>query len=165
MICHECGKKMRRVKRDYVYTEAGLDGIILKGIWVYECGCGEIMPEIKNIEGLHKAIAYALVKKSNSLSGKELRFIRKEMGLKAKELASVLGVDPVSVSRWETSSVKISMATDKLVRMLFIQMVEEQCKTVVNAVSLIRAIKPTARRTTIEVPNSSWNDLCGYILA
>lgn len=136
----------------YVYRESGLDNVVLTGITIYKCSCGEKMPEIKNIDGLHKVIANALVKKKTPLSGKEVRFLRKQMGLSAKELAGVLDVTPVTVSRWENESESLGVANDKLIRMLYIQMLQEQCHTVIkDSMSYIKSIKSKDRQKPVRI--------------
>lgn len=151
MKCLICDKEAIKVKKDYKYIESGLDNVVLSGINVYEC-CGEVMPEIKNVEKLHKLIALAIVKKSSLLSGKEFRFIRKQMMLKEKEIAAILGVSPVSVSRWEKSNAKIGASNDRLIRMLYIQSVEENNKMVFcDILGSLAKIKQSAKRSKISI--------------
>ncbi len=148
MLCPACGNKLKKNIKDYRYIESGLDNIILKGINVYECPeCGESMAGIRNVEGLHKAIAMSLIKKSGLLNGREVRFLRKEMGLNAKRFAALLGVDPVSVSRWENQKTDIGITNDKLIRMLFIQRIEEECNKVAkDTLKLIGSIKKASEK-------------------
>ncbi|MFO0754630.1 MAG: YgiT-type zinc finger protein, partial [Thermodesulfovibrionales bacterium] len=70
MKCPECGKTMKSVSGTYQYVESGLDNVILTGVPLHKCPCGEVMPEIRNVEGLHRVIADALVKKETPLSGR-----------------------------------------------------------------------------------------------
>jgi len=126
MKCPRCGKETVKTKTNYKYVESGLDNVVLSGINVYKCSCGEVMPEIRSVEKLHKLIALAIVKKDSLLSGKEFRFLRKQMMLKGKNIASILGVDPVTVSRWEQSNERIGVSNDRLIRMLYIQAIEEE---------------------------------------
>jgi len=163
MVCFMCGSKLKKSKKDYRYIESGLDNVILKGIDVYECpSCGESYTGIKNIEGVHRTIALALVKKAGLLDGSEVRFLRKEMGLNAKKLAALLGVDPVSVSRWENQKAEIGITNDKLIRMLFIQSLEEQCNEVAkNTVELIGSIKKKAGpKQEIKIPSVQKTPFC-----
>ncbi|MDA8215221.1 MAG: helix-turn-helix domain-containing protein [Nitrospiraceae bacterium] len=164
MKCHICGEIMQKTKGSYVYRESGLDNVVLTGITIYKCSCGEKMPEISNIDGLHRVIANALVKKKTPLSGKEVRFLRKQIGLSAKELAAVLGVNPVTVSRWENEIELIGPANDKLIRMLYIQMIQERCHTVIkDSILYMKSIKPKDRQkpSKIFIPISSIkNDPC-----
>lgn len=119
--CFECGKTLRvRRNREYRYRESGLDSVILTGIRVFECpGCHEVFAEIPNIVGLHRAIAGHLARKPAPLTGPEFRFLRKEMGLKAKDLARHLGTTDVTVSRWETGDKTINPAADRLLRLMY----------------------------------------------
>jgi putative zinc finger/helix-turn-helix YgiT family protein len=159
-----CGETMQKTKGSYVYKESGLNNIFLTGITIYKCSCGKTMPEIKNIDRLHRIIANAIIKKKTLLSGKEVRFLRKQMGLSAKELAGVLDVTPVTVSRWENESEPLGVANDKLIRMFYIQMLQEQCHTVIkHSMSYIKSIKSKDRQkpARIFIPAESMkNDPC-----
>ncbi|MBZ0157938.1 MAG: helix-turn-helix domain-containing protein [Alphaproteobacteria bacterium] len=163
MKCPMCGETMKTVNGTYKYVESGLNNIILTGVPLHKCSCGEAMPEIRNIEGLHRVIANALVKKKTPLSGREVRFIRKEMRCSAKELALMLGVSPVTVSRWENETEKIGMVSDKLIRMIYIQTVQEKChKVLEGTVSQIKAIKSEdgQKPIRISIPSLNKYDTC-----
>lgn len=121
MRCPECGRVMKTAqkKQRYHYRESGLNNVF---IWVkiHHCAkCGETLPKIPNVKGLHATIADTLFQKPTSLTGPEIRFLRKELGLKAKDLAAFLGVTPVTVSRWETGTHDIGDSTDRLIRCLY----------------------------------------------
>lgn len=121
MRCPECGTAMRRKKNQpYRYRESGLENVVIV-VAVLVCPkCKQAVPEIPNVKGLHAAIADRLFRKETSLAGPEVRFLRKEMGMKAKDLADSLGVSPVTVSRWETGKERIGDTTDRLVRCLYL---------------------------------------------
>jgi putative zinc finger/helix-turn-helix YgiT family protein len=121
MKCPNCGKEMKSKIRDYEYVESGLKNVILKNIRVHECKeCGEILPEIQNVKQVHHWIAEYLVKKQSPLTGTEFRFLRKQMGMGAAELAGFLGVHPVSISRWENGKEPIGPQSDRLLRAFFV---------------------------------------------
>jgi putative zinc finger/helix-turn-helix YgiT family protein len=85
------------------------------GITLHKCRkCGELLPEIPSIKKLHAKIALELLYKEGPLTGEEIRFLRKEMRLKANELAALLGVHKVMVSRWENNNEKIGPSSDRL---------------------------------------------------
>ena len=121
MKCFECGRALR-VKRPrvYPYRESGLSSVGLTGIRVYVCpSCKIEVPEIPNVVGLHQIIASQLTRKPAPLTGPEFRFLRKEIGLKAKDLAPCLGTTDVNLSRWETGTTPINPAADRLLRTLY----------------------------------------------
>ncbi len=121
MKCPTCGKEMKTRIRDYEYAESGLKNVVLKGITVHECKeCGEVLPEIQNVKQVHNWIAEYLVKKQSPLTGQEFRFLRKQLGMSANELAEFLGVTPVTVSRWENGKESLGPQSDRLLRAFFI---------------------------------------------
>ena len=81
------------------------------------------------------------------LNGKEIKFILKQIGLNEKDFAALISVDPVSVSRWENLKSEISITNDKLIRMLFIQKIEEECNKVASDVlQYIKSIRKDAQQ-------------------
>lgn len=144
MKCPSCEKETSKTKRDYHYTESGLDNVVLKGLNIYTCSCGEEMPEIPNIEGLHKTIAMALIHKKTLLAGQGIRFLRKAMEIKAVELAQLMGVDKVTVSRWENDKAEISNANDHLLRMIYIRKLEEESNQLLSEpiLNILKTIAP-----------------------
>lgn len=120
MICPDCNKKTKKVRADYTYHESGLDNVLLENISMYACSCGNTFPIISNVRQLHDLIAENIIKKPERLSGKEARFLRKEMGVKAIDFAKLLNVSKVTISRWENENKPISIISDKLIRSIFI---------------------------------------------
>lgn len=130
MICQKCRARMRRRKasteKPYHYLECGLPNVFLVGVYLFECpGCSERLPEIPNIVQLHDRISAALVTKPTVLDGPEIRFLRKNLGLKAADFAEFLETTPVSVSRWETGEQPASKENDKLIRYFYVRYKEE----------------------------------------
>jgi putative zinc finger/helix-turn-helix YgiT family protein len=117
----QCGSPgTLEMKGDYRYTKSGLKNVVLQGITLHKCRkCGELLPEIPHIEKLHAKIALELLYKQSPLTGEEIRFLRKEMRLKANELAALLGVHKVTVSRWENNEEKIGSSSDRLLRYIY----------------------------------------------
>lgn len=129
MLCYDCKAKMRKIKINYRYRESGLNNLILKGVPAYKCPkCKQVNPIIRNIKGLHQDIAQRLINKKSILSGQELVFLRKEIGLRAKDLAEKLGVHKVTISRWENEKEQISPPYDSLVKFIYVtQRIKEKC--------------------------------------
>ncbi|MGH7826704.1 MAG: type II TA system antitoxin MqsA family protein, partial [Candidatus Binatia bacterium] len=155
---------MRSKVRDYEYVESGLNNVLLKNITVHECAkCGELLPEIANVKQVHKWIAEYLVKKQSPLTGAEFRFLRKQMGMGAAELAGFLGVTPVTMSRWENGKETVGPQSDRLLRAFFVTGPRGlQVARAVEVFELLRAIlpkiahrKPKPERIIISLPEKS----------
>jgi putative zinc finger/helix-turn-helix YgiT family protein len=119
MVCPNCRRRQRTHIGEYHYKESGLPNVWLLGVEVFACECGEHFAFIPCIQELHKLIAHELITQENSLSGSEIRFLRKTMGLKAKDFAELLGVKNVSISRWEHGEFSPSELTDRFIRLFY----------------------------------------------
>ncbi len=106
-------------KEEYHYTECGLPNVWLRGVDVIECECGENFAFIPCLEELHKLIGKILIRKEEQLSGYEIRFLRKHMMLKSKDFAKELGVQNVTVSRWENGDSEPFESVDRLIRLIY----------------------------------------------
>lgn len=71
------------------------------------------MPQLNSLIGLN------LIKKKSLLSGKEINFLRKNMGLTATKLSLYIGVDNATISRWENGTQNISKPHDYLLRLVY----------------------------------------------
>lgn len=120
-ICPICKnrKPMKCEEITHHYQESGLDFVYLKGIKRFTCECGESIISIPAITKLHQMIGRILTQKDSLLSGQEIRFIRKNMKMQAKELAAILGVDKSTISRWENSKQDIDKSYDRLLRLVY----------------------------------------------
>ena len=119
MVCSHCGKVQEASRGDYLYLESGLDNVIICDVEMIDCDCGEKSALIPRIIALHEAIADCLLGQETYLSGKEIRFLRKNLGLKGKVFAKLLGVDHATLSRWENDKSKPSARADRLIRFLY----------------------------------------------
>ena len=104
------------------YDDCGLRNIWLANGFRYEEveGHGTCL-EIDNIDGLHRAIAHHLVTYRKRLAGSEIRFIRVEIGMSQKRLADCLGVDEQTVSLWERSKRRPTVAAERMLRLLYLE--------------------------------------------
>ena len=104
------------------YNDCGLRNIWLKNGYRYEVikGHGKCL-EIANINGLHRSIAHQLVNYRKRLSGAEIRFLRVEMGMAQKRLADCLGVDEQTISLWERSQRRPTVAAERMLRLLYLE--------------------------------------------
>jgi transcriptional regulator with XRE-family HTH domain len=105
----------------YRYTESGLDNVFIKGMNPCIDDHGEEVLHIPNPAGLHRAIATGIVEHSKGINGKELRFLRTEMGLTQAELAKLVHCDAQTIARWEKGKSPIDSAAEAIVRMHAVQ--------------------------------------------
>ncbi len=103
------------------YKGCGLDDVFIAGGYTpVKTNYGEGIT-IEDIDGLHRAIGQHLVTQKKELSGKELRFLRKEMDLTQAELGRFIGLSSQQVARWEKSQSMISGPADYLLRKLYLE--------------------------------------------
>jgi putative zinc finger/helix-turn-helix YgiT family protein len=119
MTCPACGTAMKVQRENYRYDASGLPNITLKGVEVRRCPeCGDIEVAIPAIEGLHRAIAGALIRKRARLAGLEIRFLRKYLGWSGVDFAKRMGTAPETVSRWEHGTAAMGAPADRLLRLM-----------------------------------------------
>jgi len=105
------------VREDYNYAEVGLKNVYLKGVEILRCEeCGEEAVRIPRLNDLMRAIATAVVFRPGRLSGEEVRFLRKHLGMSAERFGEVLGVDKTTISKWENDVDPIGPQSDRLIR-------------------------------------------------
>jgi transcriptional regulator with XRE-family HTH domain len=101
---------------DYRYDECGLDNVILQGLPACKDDHGEDVITIPNVNLLHKVLATAVAAKPTGLVGKEIRFLRTEMGMTQAELGVLMGRDAQTVGRWERGEFPIEKAFEMILR-------------------------------------------------
>lgn len=105
--------------KGYHYTESGLRNVWLSnGYESRESRYGSGIA-IHDVFGLHQAIGRALARKA-ALTGAELRFLRKEMGLSQSGLGELLGVTDQAVAKWEKTG-KVPKTADRMVRLIYLE--------------------------------------------
>lgn len=122
-MCRACSKvELISAKEHYHYHESGLPNIILKGVTVRRCpACNEFEVVIPRVTELHQIIALAVVRKTTRLTGAEVRFLRKFLGLSGVDFAGRMGVSPEAVSKWEHEKDPIGGQSDRLLRMMVVR--------------------------------------------
>jgi len=106
---------------DYRYAECGLDNVRIEGMPEPVDDGGETTYRIENVNGLHKVIAYAIVTHEHAMAGKELRFLRTEMGMTQAELAPIVHCDAQTVGRWERAETPLDPKAEALIRLLTVE--------------------------------------------
>ncbi|ALR07692.1 DNA-binding transcriptional regulator [Xylella fastidiosa] len=102
----------------YHYTESGLGNVWLRnGFTVHKTPYGDGIA-IDNLPGLHRSLSLALALKPATLSGAEIRFMRKELELSQPEFAACLGTTRQTLAAWEEGRAALPNAADKMIRVL-----------------------------------------------
>ncbi|MGD0961055.1 MAG: hypothetical protein ABSB19_14715 [Methylomonas sp.] len=98
------------------YKSCGLNNIWLENGYsiINDEEYGECV-SISDTVGLHKAIAHDLIFNKPTLTGKEFRFLRKELDLSQKALSDLLGNEEQAVARWEKTG-HVPKWADRLLR-------------------------------------------------
>lgn len=105
----------------YRYDDCGLKNIWLKnGFTQHQTKHGEGV-SFHDLPGLHRAIGQHLATHTKRLSSAEIRFLRVEMGMSQKRLSDALGVDEQSVSLWERSKRRPTVAAERLLRLFYLE--------------------------------------------
>lgn len=101
-----------------LYKACGLENVFLRGGYTTRELNGECYMAVQDAEDLHRAIAEYLVLHQKNLVGREVRFLRKHLGVSQAELADCLGVSDQSVARYEKSDEPMIGPGDRLLRLL-----------------------------------------------
>lgn len=145
-----------RDKAPLHYTDCGLDDVYLvSGYAIEKTPYGEGV-SIRNLDQLHKAIGAYLANQKKVLSGKELRFLRKQMDLTQSDLGTLLGLSSQQVARWEKGESEISGPADLLVRAFFIEHVGGKFNLQELANSLEEIDSPINEKICFENTPQGW---------
>ena len=136
----------------YHYTECGLDNVFIEGMAKVNDHASDATIEIPAIGLLHSAIAEGIVMLPSKMSGKELRFLRTEMGLTQEKLADVLKVTLLTVSRWEREESPIKDSAEMLIRLMAVEHLDLKVKLDVSSVSA--KVTRAARTNPIRIDGS-----------
>lgn len=115
------GKGSTMSEELYHYTECGLDDVWIQGIEQHQDLSGKMVYRIPNLPGLHREIARTIVCASPGMTGPELRFLRTELGMTQQELATLLHVEALTISRWERGENPIDQNAMTIVRMFAVE--------------------------------------------
>jgi putative transcriptional regulator len=119
MICSNCGNKMSSRRENYKYTACGLDYVTLVNLEVRKCKeCGGVEAVIPRIQELHRVLAQTIAKRPSMLRGREIRFLRKYLGMSGEDAAQALGVGANWLSRCENDKQELSTGYQRFLRLM-----------------------------------------------
>jgi transcriptional regulator with XRE-family HTH domain len=84
-------------------------------VWVCENGHEEV--EIPAVEELHNLLAHMIVRQVPPLSGRDVRFLRKRVGLTARQFAQQIGRTPEWISQIENDHAELDRPAELLFRL------------------------------------------------
>lgn len=97
--CPQCGGGIGRSKKTQRFTVEGTNFVV--NVPAYVCRqCKAVFMEGTALERADLEVACVLASRGPA-SGETFRFMRKTLGMRAVVLASLLGVTPETISRWE----------------------------------------------------------------
>jgi DNA-binding transcriptional regulator YiaG len=108
----------QRLERKTVdYPESGLDNVELFNVPVWVCQNGHEEIEIPAVSQLHELLAHLIIRKPAGLTGPEIKFLRRRIGIQAKDFAERIGLTAVALSRFETDAKPVTRKTDLLIKL------------------------------------------------
>lgn len=106
----------------YRYLGCGLDNVQLRnGYEVVRTASGLEVVAVQDVKGLHAAIATYLCEANRPLTGKEFRFLRKELDFSQRQIALMVGVEEQTISLWERDQSPINAAAERILRSLVME--------------------------------------------
>lgn len=121
--CVECGEPLFVELVTTPYPESGLSNVVLQNIPMWRCANGHEEVEIPALRQLHEVLTFQILRKPASLSGEEVRFLRKRIGMSAREFGAHLGIHHVTVSRLEHGKRRLLRPLDLLIRLFCAQFI------------------------------------------
>ncbi len=90
-----------------------------------------------DMNALQEFVFKGLLRKPSSLSGKEVKFLRKFLQLSSTELGKKLGVSHATVIKWEKEETKISPLQESYIRMFLFEQLQNT-----QLINLYQEIRP-----------------------
>ena len=141
------------------YKSCGLENIYLRNGFVEKSTPYGEAVSIHDLEGLHRAIGLHIVKQNPELLSKEeVAFLRKELDLPQRQMASLLDVNESTYRNWESGRSKISGPADRLLRALYLDTVcgNGRTRELLERISQLNREAYGASRLELEELGGGW---------
>ena len=113
-------KIIQTTEQGYEYVECGLPNVWLaNGFEILPSPYGDTI-KINDLDGLHKCIAMCLVKKAETLTGDEFKFLRTELDYSQSTLAGILSVTDRTIREWEAQEA-VAEPANTMIRFIYKQ--------------------------------------------
>ena len=139
----------------YHYTECGLSDVwLVNGYRIKTTPYGEGV-SIRDVAGLHAAIAKAVIAKPGRLSGREFRFLRLRLEWAQSRLATYFGCDAQAIARWEKGRTPVPRWADRFVRAVYRE-VAENSPGIVKLVERLKETESESRPQAFRRTSAGW---------
>ena len=133
--CARCGATgtalLRQRRAEYEDVVLDMPVMLVNAVDIFTCSsCGHEIPVTQNQEGLIAAVALCRILMPRKVRGREIRLLRKAMGLKGVELAKKLAIKPETLSRWETGAEVIGAQAERNLRLLVAVMLQPKAPAI-----------------------------------
>jgi putative zinc finger/helix-turn-helix YgiT family protein len=149
-------------EQPFHFEGSGLSGVYLVGIKYYTCECGRVLADIPAIKPLMQLIARDLLHKQGSLTGEEIRFLRKRLGKKQTDFARAIGVEPETLNRYENGKLVVSEPSDKLIRLIYLLLSSderlEESRGAIEELLTDWHVSSQPKKIMKKVTNNEWED-------
>lgn len=140
------------------FTASGLSNVwLLNGFTIEATPHGEGV-RIEDLDGLHRALAHAIVTSKSAFTGEELRFLRKYLQLSQAGVARLLGLSDQSIARWEKGQAPIDPSAERLVRMVVRERLGEDADWMEALQQLADLDEATHGRLELRREGSAWRE-------
>ncbi len=102
----------------YHYQVCGLSNVWLENGYTEKDTRYGKATAVADADQLHQVLAMAVADKDGTLTGEEVRFLRKSMLCSQRSLGEMLGVEDQTISLWERDQTAIPKAHEAVLRML-----------------------------------------------
>jgi DNA-binding transcriptional regulator YiaG len=140
------------------FTASGLSNVwLLNGFTIEKTPYGNGV-RIEDLDGLHKALAHAIVTAKAAFTGEELRFLRKYLQLSQAGLGRLLGLSDQSIARWEKGQGAIDPSAERLVRMVVRERLGEDADWIEALNELAELDEATHGRLELRRDGAAWRE-------
>ena len=139
----------REIIPEFLDEDMGIPVMLLDAAYKFRNGeaTGTVVPDVP---GLEAAMAVARVMDDFKLSGKDFKFLRKAIGIKANVLADFLGIKPETLSRWENGKEPISTNAERVMRLRIFHTLKDKAPGVRASLDAILEMKFKVVRPAID---------------
>lgn len=140
----------------YHYTESGLQNVYLSnGYKTRQTPDGEAVA-ISDADGLHQAIGRHIASKGY-LTGKEFRFLRKELDLSQNRFANWIGLTEDMVSKWERLG-RVPKSASRFMQAIYLEKIDGNVKIAEMVERLANLDRQQEDRLVFEDTNEGWRE-------